>query len=550
MTARLRPGEIARRGGLVLLLGLSGLMVLGGPLRTAAAATGNQERPPAVAGKFYPADSTRLEASVQAFLEEAVPPCGERPLAIVAPHAGYVFSGQTCADAYRQASDFDYEVVVILGTNHTQPGFADVSVYDGRGYRTPLGLAEIDRQTTAALLKTDPRFAFRPAVHKREHSVEVQVPFVQTVFPGVKIVAAVIGSPDQEVCSRFGRALASVLQGRRALIIASSDLSHYPVYEDAVAADCAVLEAIAGLDPDQLQATIGRQMRQGRAGLSTCACGEAPILTALFAARNLGATRGIVVCYTNSGDAALGERSRVVGYGAVVLSAGSAGKDVQVLQRATGAASQVGTVLASASLAQTHEQAKSRSDQTGAPGGIGSVDRRALLGFARETIRRYLLTETTPLARGFSSDLYRKQGAFVTLKKNGELRGCIGHMTEDMPLCQVVGAMALQAAFNDRRFDSLRYDELREIEIEVSVLSPFRQVSGPEAIVLGRDGVMLRKGGRSAVFLPQVPVEQGWDLYQMLDRLCLKAGLARGDWRQGVELHTFEAEVFHEADYQ
>jgi AmmeMemoRadiSam system protein A len=137
----------------------------------------------------------------------------------------------------------------------------------------------------------------------------------------------------------------------------------------------------------------------------------------------------------------------------------------------------------------------------------------------------------------------------VTLKKDGRLRGCIGHMAEDSPLGRTVGMVALQSAFQDRRFSPLQPGELEQVDIEISVLTPYRPVSGPDAIVLGRDGVVLRKRGRSAVFLPQVAVEQGWTREQMLDQLCLKAGLARGDWRQGAELLTFRAEVFAEAEH-
>ena len=134
------------------------------------------------------------------------------------------------------------------------------------------------------------------------------------------------------------------------------------------------------------------------------------------------------------------------------------------------------------------------------------------------------------------------------LKKHGDLRGCIGHMAEDLPLCQVVGSMALQAAFNDRRFTNVTLEELPEIEIDISILTPFQPIKGVENIIIGRDGVVLRKNDRSAVFLPQVAVEQGWDRNQLLDRLCQKAGLSAGSWKDGAQLYTFQANVFKESD--
>ncbi len=477
-------------------------------------------RPPAVAGQFYPGDSRQLGEAIAAYLADARPALGERPVVMIAPHAGYIYSGQIAADSYRQASDFDYEVVVILGTNHTQPPFEGVSIFDGAGYRTPLGVAEIDRQTTAALLRADPSFTFRLAAHEREHSVEVQVPFLQTVLPGVKIVAAVVGSSSGDLAAKLGRALATVLAGRKALVIASSDLSHYPAADDARQADGALLRAVVSREPATVRSAIGKQLSERRPALSTCACGEGPILAAIHVANLLNARGAHVISYAHSGEAAVGSPDRVVGYGAVIFTTGSAASDAAALDPPPAA-------------------------PPDAP--LTNTDRQALLAMARETIQRYLTTETTPLARDHRPTLNRKQGVFVTLEKHGELRGCIGHLAEDRPLCQVVGAMALQAAFNDRRFGALQWSEWPEIEIEISVLTPLRKIAGPEEIVVGRDGVVIRKNGRSAVFLPQVAPEQGWDREQMLAQLCRKAGLAADAWREGATLLTFQAEVFHEA---
>lgn len=474
---------------------------------------------PAVAGKFYVEEAEVLEAAVRGFLEDALPARGERPIALVSPHAGYIYSGQIAADAYRQAMGHEYDLIVLLGTNHTTPRFDGVSVYDGAGYKTPLGLARIDQGVAAALRKADTAFTFRPEVHQKEHSVEVQVPFAQVAFPGVPIVAAVIGRPDLELATRFGKALAAAVAERKALIVASSDLSHYPAYDDAVAADRETLTAVASLDPALVVSTLQRQMRRPAQGLSTCACGEGPTLAAMIAAKELGARRGVVVSYANSGDVAIGDRSRVVGYGAVAFTAGAGGTDVSVLAE----------------------------PKPAKPGDEISAEGKAmLLRVARTTLERFFETGTTPLLRGFPQELRRKQGAFVTLKKNGELRGCIGHMAEDTPLYQVVGAMAINAAFRDRRFPQLRPEELAQVEIEVSVLTPFRIVPDPDSVKVGRDGVVLAKSGKRSVFLPQVAPEQGWDRDTMLDRLCRKAGLPLACWKEGARLSTFQADVFHE----
>ncbi|MDD5762563.1 MAG: AmmeMemoRadiSam system protein B, partial [bacterium] len=435
------------------------------------------------------------------------------------PHAGYIFSGQIAADAWRQAQGGEFDLVVILGTNHTAPEFRGVAVHPGTGFRTPLGVAEIDRGAAEALIAADPGCAFLPDVHKGEHSVEVQVPFAQVLFPKAKILPVVVGSPDPAVCERFGRALGTVLRGRKALVVASTDLSHYPSGKDADRVDRKVLAAVAGLDSAAFRAAIREEMSRGVPGLGTCACGEAPVLAAMSAAKALGATRGVVVSYANSGDASIGDTNRAVGYGAVVFDAGPGGPDTAALRDPAG----------------------------GIPEGpLDASEKKALLAFARETIDRYLATGTVPLARGLPGKTLRPQGAFVTLKRGEELRGCIGRIFPEAPLGKTVGAMALQAAFSDPRFPPVGPGELAGLTVEISALTPMKPVPGAKDVVAGRDGVLLAKGGRSAVFLPQVATEQGWGRDEMLDHLCRKAGLSAGCWKEGASLSVFQAEVFGE----
>jgi hypothetical protein len=349
------------------------------------------------------------------------------------------------------------------------------------------------------------------------------VPFIQVVFPKAKIVPVVVGSPDMQICTRFGQALAKVLKNKRVLIVASSDLSHYPTAEDADIVDRETLAAITKLDSTVFRTTVQAHMDRNIPNLYTSACGEAPILVAMAAARYLGATHGVVISYANSGDTSIGERSRVVGYGAVVLTAEGEGEKISVS-------------------AQPIPAAVSTS--------LPSSDKKALLAFARETLSRVFLTDTVPLARGFNLNLQQPRGVFVTLKKKGELRGCIGRLIADEPLCKLVGAMAIQAAFNDKRFRPLTADELKDTDIEISVLTPMKKVTSAADIVIGRDGVLLRKEDRSAVFLPQVATEQGWNREELLDNLCLKAGLTAGSWKAGAQLSTFQAIVFSESEFK
>jgi MEMO1 family protein len=474
-------------------------------------------RPPAVAGSFYPADSERLRAAVDALMAEAVAARPGRPIALVVPHAGYVFSGGIAADAYRQAAAQRYDTIVVLGANHTVSGFHGVAVAPQSGFQTPLGTIETDRAVVDLLLKECRSCRLDAAPHAREHSVEVQLPFIQRLWPAARIVALVIGDSDPELCRSVGGAVARSLAGRSALIVASSDLSHYPTAAQAERLDGETLSAISALDPARIRAVLHGA---AAAAVDTAACGEAPILTAVAAAQALGARRGVFVSYAHSGLTPVGDPERVVGYGAIALTSTEGPPLAPVLLRVAGAG-EAGDALTDA-------------------------DRRMLLRLARETLRRLLFTETAPRLRDLPPRLTRPQGLFVTLKKKGELRGCIGRVTSEEPLAVLVARMAFEAAFKDPRFSSLAPAELDAVAIEISLLTRPARVARATDIAMGRDGVILHKGGSGAVFLPQVATETGWGREQFLDQLCRKASMTTGCWREGATLLTFQAEVFKE----
>ena len=477
---------------------------------------------PVVAGRFYPASPSALKQAVRQFMDDAVPVQVKNPLAIVVPHAGYIFSGQIAADGFRQASDHLWDVVVILGTNHTSGSFRNMSVYPGDGFSTPLGVTMIDKEVVKDLLAADPDCVLDRSLHQQEHSIEVQLPFIQVLFPDARIVPVVIGAPDIGLCRRFGEALAGALKGRRTLVVASADLSHYPSAEVAEDVDRKTLAAMEKMDPALLQHVTQTQMRRKIKNLHTCACGEAAVMAAMCAARAMGATGGRIIRYAHSGDVPAGERDRVVGYGAVAYHADAQG-------------------------ASAHEPDASAAPENTV---LSDGDKKVLLAHVRETIASRLSGRPLPKAQGLGHGARQQRGVFVTLKKRGGLRGCIGRMIPDQPLHELIGAVALQSALEDPRFKAVTMDELKDLEIEISVLTPMTPVSGAEQIVVGCDGVMIRKGGRSAVFLPQIAPEQGWGRDEMLEHLCLKAGLAPGSWREGAELLTFQAVVFGEADFQ
>ncbi len=477
-------------------------------------------RSPAVAGRFYPENPDKLRTAIQMFLSDSVPPASEPPITVVSPHAGYIFSGQIMADAFAQAKGHAYDLIVILGVNHSRPGFDGVSVFATGGFQTPLGIAAIDSEAARRLMERFREAVIDKPVHQNEHSIEVLVPFVQVLFPDTPILPVIVSLRDDKACTRFGESLAQSLVHKNPLIVASSDLSHYPKYGDACRVDRSTLQAMASLDIRRFQQVVRNQESLSLSGLSTCACGDRPVAAAMAAAKHLGASSGRIVSYANSGESLGGKRDQVVGYGAVAF--------------------------------YRHPTKSSGNPFPEPPADMNpkpllTSQQQVLLQFARKTLIQYLKTETIPLPRFPDPLLYARQGAFVTLKRHGELRGCIGHMENDLPLGQVVGHMTLQAAFNDRRFSPLKFAELDAVEIEVSVLTPFQRIDAPGRIVVGRDGVMLQKAGRSAVFLPQVAPEQGWGRDEMLAQLSRKAGLSPSAWKEGASLYIFQAQVFSES---
>jgi AmmeMemoRadiSam system protein B/AmmeMemoRadiSam system protein A len=491
-------------------------------LTPTAMPTPSEVRKPAVAGQFYPDDAEQLSTMVDTFLAQAEELGAEHPepIAIIVPHAGYVFSGQVAAYAFKQIEGVDYEAIVVVGTNHSAPGFRQVSVYAEGAFETPLGLVPVDTELAQALIAADERIVFDRSVHQDEHSIEVELPFLQKLYSGHAIVPVIVGEPSPENCQALSDALVKVLAGKKALIVASSDLSHYPSYDDAYRVDMATLAAIETMDPQQLTETISQYMSEGIPELYTLCCGEGPIRVAMMAAKKLGANQAAVLKYANSGDSPFGDRDQVVGYGAVMFWKGK--------ENLTG-------FVTSALSSPPQELASLNSDE-----------REKLLVIARQTIAQFLETGTVPLFEVSEPNLFQERGCFVTLKKHGELRGCIGNLVPTRPLYLTVQNVAISAAINDPRFPPVTREELKDIDIEISILSPIEPIADVGEIEVGRHGLVIVKGQNQGVFLPQVATEQNWDLDEFLRQICLKAGLPEDAWKEGTQLYVFTAEVFGE----
>ncbi len=461
-----------------------------------------------LAGSWYPAGRTELAAMLENYLNTANPgKIDGQVLAIISPHAGYQFSGPVAAYGYKALQGRDIKTVIIIGFSHRK-FFDGISVYAKGSWHTPLGDVAIDEKIANRMISGNNRIKFDPGLFNEENSVEMQVPFIQTVFKDARIVPVAFGTQDYNDAVILADALANVLKDRKdVLIIASSDLSHYHPYEEANAIDKNFVSVLSGMKAKDLYASAA----SGKCEL----CGLMPVTATLLAAEKLGYDKIKVLKYANSGDVT-GDKSKVVGYLSAVVYKEGPGSGGQ------------GPVEKKAML--------------------NDSQRKRLLQIARESITSYVrdgkrkdFTESDPV-------LNKNLGAFVTLHENGELRGCIGNMAGQGPLCRTIAGMAIESATGDPRFPPLSPEEVDRVVIEISVLTPLEKVASYKDIKIPGHGVLVRSGFRSGVFLPQVATENSWDREQFMTYLCAhKAGLAPDAWKDPkTELYVFSAEIFGE----
>ena len=478
----------------------------------AASAGGTQRvRAPAVAGLFYPGDAAALSKAVDRLLAAAPEHYIPRLKALVCPHAGYEYSGQTAAIGYKLLAGRDVQTVVVMGPSHYAL-FQGACIPNADAYKTPLGLVPISGKAkglaSVAPFVLEPqcmvqrpgwwRQAPKPAPDPGqdtpetwEHSVEVHVPFLQKVLKNFQIVPVVIGEADP---AQVAKVLAERIDDKT-IVVASSDLSHYHTYQAAKDLDDRCVKAICDIDIDAMATQE--------------ACGKLPILALLHLARQKG-WKAQMLDYRNSGDVT-GEKDRVVGYTAVAF----------------------------------YEPV---------PEKLSAAERKFLLDLARKTLVSVTAGGSVPemAEKDVSPKLAEKQACFVTLTKDGTLRGCIGHLTAMEPLHQAVAENARNAALRDPRFLPVKPDEVDKIKIEVSVLTEPQPLafSSPEDLLNklhpNEDGVLLHIGPRTATFLPQVWAQIP-DKVSFLEHLSQKAGCEASDWRgKGVSVSIYHVECFEE----
>ncbi|MFA5362568.1 MAG: AmmeMemoRadiSam system protein B [Candidatus Omnitrophota bacterium] len=459
---------------------------------------------PNVAGSFYPSDPQELSLMIDGFLSAADPqPMPGQIFALISPHAGYPYSGTTAAFGYKLIRQRHYKTVVVIGTSHYF-GFRGISVYPAGSFRTPLGDIEIDRDFAAALTKNSDMLFFEPRAFDEEHSVEVHLPFLQKTLSGFKIVPVVMGDCDLQTCKEFARRLAEIIGSRAdVLIVDSTDMYHGYVFTEARIVDRSTLDCLERMDENELYDGL-------RAGTLQL-CGGFSVVSTLIAAKQLGhRTLKVLQCTTSAevtGKKINGEWC--VGYASCAI------------------------------------------DQQGGEGEMfDKTQKKRLLEIARDSIETYLKTGKKPKVNESDPALSREMGAFVTLHEKGRLRGCIGNLIGGQPLYLTVRDMAVEAATGDPRFPQVRLPELTDIEIEISALSPLELTDSADKIQMGVHGVLIKKGYRSGVYLPQVATETGWSKEEFLSSLCAqKAGLSADAWKdKGTELYIFTASVFSEKE--
>jgi len=467
-----------------------------------------QIKKPVVNGTFYPGSPKILAAEIKRFLDWAeVAEKDKDVLALISPHAGYEYCGSVAAYGYKAIKGRPIRSVVIIGPSHYEY-FDGVSVYPQGAWQTPLGNVSVDVELADTLINSHPKISFYESAFTREHSVEVQIPFLQIVLDNFKIVPIVMGKFSDENCRILSQALLKATKGREdVLIIASTDMSHYRPYDEACKIDNLTIKELEKLDPESLYYKLVSEECE--------LCGAACVITTLLYAKGQGADDIEIMKYANSGDIT-GDKRRVVGYLSAAIYAGTGREEV--------------------------------SDEN--KDILNEEQEKRLLEIARKTIDEYIrrsrrlnVTEDDPL-------LLKNMGVFVTIHKEGRLRGCIGNIRGRQPLYLTVRDMAIEAATADPRFAPVTADELKDIDIEVSVLSIPERVENVDEIKMGVHGVIVKRGNSSGVFLPQVATETGWTREEFLGNLCArKAGLSADAWKdKDTELYSFTAQVFGEKD--
>lgn len=468
-----------------------------------------------LAGGWYTADAGTLSKQIEGFFEKAEVKPINNVIALILPHAGYRYSGQTAAFGLKTTNK-KYKRVVVIGPSHRVPMEEVLSVPKATDYETPLGQIPLDTEFINKLLKHS-IFQNIPQANESEHSTQIEVPLLQYRFSNFKLVPIVAGNCSEKTIIKAGNILKSLMDDDT-LVIASSDFTHFGPNYGYVPFRENIPEQLKKLDIgayEHIKALDYKGFLEYRHKTGATICGSVPV--AILLSMLDKSVEAKLIKYTTSGEV-MGDYNNSVSYFSIAFS-GKWGKPSEI---------------------QPEESTNKLSEE----------DKKQLLALARKSLVYFLKNQRIPEASELNvpvSDAMKCQrAAFVTLEDNSQLRGCIGDIVPRQPLYKSVISNAINAGVRDWRFPPVTEAECSSIKIEISALTPPVPIDSPDKIRIGTDGVILGKNGRSAVFLPQVAPEQGWDVSQMLTQLSLKAGLPGDAWRQGANFLIFQADVFSE----
>ena len=455
-------------------------------------------RPCAVCGSFYSSDKAKLETEINLALHNASSFAKTDVNALIVPHAGYIYSGATAAVAYKTLHK-KYKNIFIIGSSH-HVNFDGISIYNKGDYLTPLGSVRTNKKIINELF-THKLVTYKKEAHEKEHTIEVQLPFLQTIYEekDLQIVPIIIASSELSTIESFANLLRPYFTDENLFII-STDLSHFPSYDDATMLDTELLRSISKNSKSHFIHSLKARENLFK-NLQTSACGWSSILTLLSLTQDQDYSYDLLE-YKNSGDTKYGDKKRVVGYGAMKIYK----KDFS----------------------------------------LNDTEKKELKEIAKLTLYEAVINnaraeiDTSKLSPKFKEHL----GSFVTLYHKGQLKGCIGRFEPNQPLYEVVRDMSIAASRHDTRFAPITQEELKDISIEISVLTPRKRVKSFNAVEIGKHGIYVKYGEKNGTYLPHVATDMKWNKEEFFRSCCEdKAGISPQNCKD-AEIYTYEAIVF------
>jgi len=435
-------------------------------------------RNPVVAGQFYPASASQLKKMIEMFVDEKVEK--QDVIGLVSPHAGYVYSGPVAGAVISRIKFKD--TFIILGPNHSGMG-KPLSIMTRGRWETPLGEVEIDSELANQILATSSHLQEDDVAHQYEHSIEVQIPFLQYFQPDIRIVPITLAYGSGAVYKEIGKEIAKAVRelNREVVIIASSDMTHYEPQESAQKKDTQAIDAILHLDEDELLKRVEE--------LNISMCGYAPTASLIAAAKELGAKAAELVRYQTSGDTT-GDYSAVVGYAGIIITA---------------------------------------------------VEMHPIVKLARKTVETHVNDGKVPeLPDELTPEMKEKAGVFVSIHKSGELRGCIGTFEPTQKnVAEEIINNAVSSATRVPRFPPVAPEELEHLDYSVAVLTTPEPIADKSQLDPKKYGVIVECGFRRGLLLPDLEGVDSVD-YQ-IDICRQKAGI---DPDEPVKLYRFEVKRY------